>query len=69
MGRGQACATSQALRGSPCALTRVRVRVCACLCPLLCREAVPVPQSKQVNGRRGHSYATFRVCCDSVTAF
>eukprot|EP00069_Balaena_mysticetus_P016923 bmy_09929T0 len=33
-----------------CSLTCVRVCVYVRLCPLLCREAVPVPQSKQVNG-------------------
>lgn len=52
-----------------CSLTCVRVCVYVRLCPLLCREAVPVLQSKQAHGHRGHSYATFSVCCDSVTAF
>lgn len=54
--------------------SHVLTDVCACLCVCVSvsyRETVPVTQSKQMSGHRGHSYATFdvRVCHDSVTAF
>lgn len=62
----RAVATSYA---APNVLAHVCVRPCVCPCPLLCREAVPVTQAKQVNGHQGHSYAASSVCHDSVTAF
>lgn len=52
-----------------CSFPCVRVCACECVCPLPCRETVPVTQSKHVNGHRGHGYATFGVCQDNVTAF
>jgi hypothetical protein len=63
VGLGEAYASSRFFPSS-----HVLARVCVCVCPLLCRETVTVTQSKQVNGYQGHSYATFSVCRDSVTA-
>lgn len=42
------------------------VCVCVCVSVLLCRETVTLTQSRQVNGRRGHSYAT-SVCVTAAS--
>lgn len=48
-------------RARPAAAPSALAHVCVRACPLLCRETVTVTQSKQVEGPRGHSYATFSV--------